>query len=796
MITSNRYSMSVKELVTRLSVLLVVCAFAVSAKAFVAQPSYMDGGMGFIIQVESGDALDGGGSSATEAIYGDKSITPATCEQGVYKDSSSGKLFLRYQSPGGAPGDVWLSDITKAQIRTDAGVSLSGTEFTQLKNSYPNLNYLYLQNAAVANATVNGDSNALKNLNGISQLKTIVFPAINGLIIPAQTFKNNQTLETVIFPDLESGTYELYSEAFMGSNLKSVSLGKGFITQIETNPDSESGKFVFANCDNLTTVVLDDHIETLGVEMFYHTHGLKYLVLPDQLRKVGSLCFKESGIETITIPDHLNIPAYAQIFQGCIYLRDIYVEADELHCGYQGLMEEDQTMNFAWQGGEGGVQTYSTSDYVSQGKYNKDPNSDWNGYSYTIPILHYVGTEKAKANYRCPAWLHFNGTNPEDGTTWPTQGDIGAKNTGWSSLKWLDEHGVTWSGRTIYSGYNGTYEWTAFAGEYASSTGDYTGWRQFMIGGNTLKQQDIFYDNRVKEYRWYTICLPIDMTKAQFESAYGIGAALNKFSGANYDDKKNLITLEFNDPETVDGDGIYLKRHVPYMIHPAKLNLTKRKVLKNGNVEGEVEYKTDNEGEIMTEEMIAVYGVRSDLLVKWDDRMDDNAISAVVSENEGYLSDKAVTKNLTVPGKDFNMDYTFVGDYKGAELYGSTKTLGNAATIPEGAYYLGYTEGKYPLGFYYSSGRQNWVPYCAAILRKDNSSASAGAKANYLNVDMFNTSEIEVTPTGIPTISIPVVRTDNKVYNLNGQVVRANADDLNGLDKGIYIVGGKKIMVK
>ena len=765
----------------------VAVLFALVAKGMIAQPSYMDGAMGFIIQVESGDALDGGGSSATEAIYGDKSITPATCEQGVYKDSSTGNLFLRYQSPGGAPGDVWLSDITKAQIRTDAGVSLSGTEFTQLKNSYPNLNYLNLQNAAVENATTTAATNALKKLNEISQLKTIVFPAIDGLIIPAQTFDNNQTLETAIFPDQE-GSYQLYEAAFNNSNLKSVSLGKGFCTDLETDPNnSTSGKSAFANCNNLSTVVLDDNIRTLGSQMFFHTPKLEYLLLPAELRKVGSLCFKEAGLRTITIPDHLSIPAGTQMFQGCTNLRDIYVEADNVPCGYQGLMEENQTMNFNWQGGKNGEQTFSTSDYVATSNYNGTP--------YTIPILHYVGTENAKANYRTPAWLHFNGTNPEDGTTWPTQGDIEHKTTGWSTLDWLDERGVTYDSRDIYSNYNGTYEWTAFAGEWADQNNPYVGWRQFMIGGNTLKQQDIFYDNRVKEYRWYTICLPIDMTKAQFESAYGIGAALNEFSGANYDKEKNLITLEFNTPATVDGDGNYLKRHVPYMIHPAKLNFTKRKVLINGTVAGEVQYNTVN-GEIMTEDMIAIYGVRSDLLVKWDDRMDDNAISAVVAENEDSLSANKVTFNLTVSDKDFNMDYTFVGDYKGAELYGSTKTLGSADKIPEGAYYLGYTEGKYPLGFYYSSGRQNWVPYCAAILRKDNSSASAGAKVNFIDVDMYNTSKIDVTPTGIPTISIPVVRTDNKVYNLNGQVVRANAEDLNGLDKGIYIVGGKKIMVK
>lgn len=761
---------------------------AVLAKAMVAQPTYMDGAMGYTILVEQGDKFDAG--PAETAIFNDPDLNPSNCVPGIYQDQSTGEKFLRFQNAGGIPGDVKLSDITKLKINTASGVELKGGEFDHLKNNFTSLNYLNLENAAVENATVNEDSNALKKLNGISQLKTIVFPAIDGLVIPHQSFKNNTTLETVIFPDLETGGYQLEEEAFTSSNLKSVSLGKGFYTDIETNPNnSTSGKSVFAKCDLLSTVVLDDNIRTLGEQMFYHTHGLKYLQLPDELRKVGSLCFKESGIETITIPDHLEIPANAQIFQGCIYLTDIYVEADVLKCGYQGLMEMAQTMDFEWKGGENGEQTFSTSDYRSTSVYDKDPQSDWNGKSYTIPVLHYVGTEKAKENYRCPAWHHFGGTNPVDGTTWPTAQNISMKNNGWSSQEYLDEHGQ--SNNPWYQ----PFEWTAFSGTYADTNGDYTGWRQFMIGGNTLKQQDIFYDNRIKEYRWYTICLPIDMTKAQFESAYGIGAALNEFSGANYDEAKNLITLEFNNPATVDGDGNYLKRHVPYMIHPAKLNITKRKVLEQGSVVGEVQYKTEN-GEIMTEEMIAVYGVRSDLFVNWDNRMDDNTISTVVSENEGYLSDNAVTMNLTVSDKDFNMDYTFVGDYKGAELYGSTKTLGTAAKIPEGAYYLGYTEGKYPLGFYYSSGRQNWVPYCAAILRTDNSGASAGAKANYLNVDMYNTSEVEVTPTGIPTINIPVVRTDNKVYNLNGQVVRTNAEDLNGLDKGIYIIGGKKIIIK
>ena len=34
------------------------------------------------------------------------------------------------------------------------------------------------------------------------------------------------------------------------------------------------------------------------------------------------------------------------------------------------------------------------------------------------------------------------------------------------------------------------------------------------------------------------------------------------------------------------------------------------------------------------------------------------------------------------------------------------------------------------------------------------------------------------------------------IYNLQGQLIRKNATSLNGLAKGIYIVNGKKVMVK
>lgn len=50
--------------------------------------------------------------------------------------------------------------------------------------------------------------------------------------------------------------------------------------------------------------------------------------------------------------------------------------------------------------------------------------------------------------------------------------------------------------------------------------------------------------------------------------------------------------------------------------------------------------------------------------------------------------------------------------------------------------------------------------------------------------------------TAIEGLNSERTTTVGNIYNLNGQLVRKNADNMNGLRKGIYIVGGKRITVK
>ena len=217
--------------------------------------------------------------------------------------------------------------------------------------------------------------------------------------------------------------------------------------------------------------------------------------------------------------------------------------------------------------------------------------------------------------------------------------------------------------------------------------------------------------------------------------------------------------------------------------------------------------KVEGQEDYVTKEVIATFDVESDLFVKWDIVLNGGqafgeAIDAIQEATTNALIDKAVPQ--TFSHESFSsVDFTFKGSYLGAEIYGPKdasgkyKVMGTSPTLPVGAYYLGYDpdHGVTTPQFFKSKGIATWSPYCALV----NASApvASGAKEfDTLDIDFNGLSDnIVVTGIGNPTIQIPVTFTNDKVYNLNGQVVRENSKDLSGL-KGIFIVGGKKVVIK
>ena len=141
-----------------------------------------------------------------------------------------------------------------------------------------------------------------------------------------------------------------------------------------------------------------------------------------------------------------------------------------------------------------------------------------------------------------------------------------------------------------------------------------------------------------------------------------------------------------------------------------------------------------------------------------------------------------------------DVTYYFRGNYiekpTGERFAGSTL---QDKKLPAGCYYLGgLTET-----FYHRKGEgSKWTPY-TAILEAGSESTGDPTLApvvNFVAEEVLNENGEQAT--GIDTklfVTIPIIKTSN-VYNMQGQKVSSNG--IEGLPKGMYIMNGKKYVVK
>lgn len=81
---------------------------------------------------------------------------------------------------------------------------------------------------------------------------------------------------------------------------------------------------VFANLNELEYIELPDTLKELGGGTFANCKKLKKVELPEGLTIIGSMCFSQSGIETITIPSKVKT-LEKLMFQFCSDLEEVYL---------------------------------------------------------------------------------------------------------------------------------------------------------------------------------------------------------------------------------------------------------------------------------------------------------------------------------------------------------------------------------------------------------------------------------------------------------------------------------------
>ena len=242
--------------------------------------------------------------------------------------------------------------------------------------------------------------------------------------------------------------------------------------------------------------------------------------------------------------------------------------------------------------------------------------------------------------------------------------------------------------------------------------------------------------------QWASITLPVDLTAAQFKTAFGDQAKLSTFVGQ---DAVKTLRLNFKSVDLSNDNDVVLKANTLYIMKTTRAaNVTTGSYTKNlqphGSLTVQAPYYTIN-----------------------------NVVPVNLTPSETFK--EAAKASSTVNGT-----VQFCGSF-----------VSKTGFIPAQSYVIGAKDGKW----YYTNkalnvkGFRSWIEV----------NGSTPAKALSIFVD---DEDVTGLVTGIEGVGVAADRNAVKtpVYNLQGQKVAENDSQLNTLPAGVYIVNNKKVFVK
>lgn len=253
----------------------------------------------------------------------------------------------------------------------------------------------------------------------------------------------------------------------------------------------------------------------------------------------------------------------------------------------------------------------------------------------------------------------------------------------------------------------------------------------------------MYFQRSFVEGEWNSLIMPVNLTKAQFDEAFGSDAKLAKANKV-YDSNGNLVIgFSLVEEDKNNANSAYLVANTPYIINISKKTALKGAItIDAGTISGDI-YKVDNS--------LAAGGVT----FTYDNDKATNPIE------QNFPVDQAITTKWGMT------DLKFIGSY-------------NKHQDLEAGNYI-WNNGKL-----YLTKNNHWMKgYRCWLVPTWSGSATGNAKLLSFG---FGNGET----TGINMPSMVNTTGSTKVYNQNGQRV----DNMLGVQPGIYIVNGKKVVVK
>lgn len=242
--------------------------------------------------------------------------------------------------------------------------------------------------------------------------------------------------------------------------------------------------------------------------------------------------------------------------------------------------------------------------------------------------------------------------------------------------------------------------------------------------------------------QWASITLPVNLTAAQFKTAFGDQAKLSTFEGQ---DNALKLRLRFKTVDLSNDNAVVLKANTLYI-----MKTTRAATVATGSYE-----KTLSDNSKLT--ISAPY----------------YTINNVVPVN---LTPSETFKEAAKASSTVNGTVQFCGSFVSKNSF-----------IPAKSYVIGAKDGKW----YYTNKALNVKGFRSWI--EINSAAPAKGLSIFVDDE-----DVTGAVTGIEGVAAAAERISAKtpVYNLQGQKVAENDSQLNTLPAGVYIVNNKKVLVK
>lgn len=277
-----------------------------------------------------------------------------------------------------------------------------------------------------------------------------------------------------------------------------------------------------------------------------------------------------------------------------------------------------------------------------------------------------------------------------------------------------------------------------------------------LADNETLQKSIVYLHRTMNPDKWNSLVLPINLNVAQVKRIFGDQVHISKFFGAREDHPQRIVF----DPITADRnapDAIAIEAGNLYLVKPTAdggmpKGQEKKEFTYNGNTISVTDYYT-------------IVGVT----FKKKSEIADNAYSGRVMGDTG--------------NEDFDtkQQVQFVGTY--------VMCFDNDL-IPANSYVLNGNNKGGTAGLWYyrtvktkTKGFRGWLQ-------------SVQGQASVFEYEIEGVVEqVNGNTTAIDGIEAAQQHSAN-IYNLNGQLVRQGATSTEGLPSGLYIVGGKKLVVK